>query len=225
MGVIRPESRTARGRGLAFRKVVAFDKIGAIGEEYLSMNWERLGMFRTVAVEPIPRTVILLVLAVGVGVVMNAHGKDSVPKAQKRIIGATATLTEVSSDLSFPARVDTGAETCSLHVEKVEIQDKTAKRVSNIGKTVRFLLKDKDGKTKWADAIIADAVRVRSSSLKTGEYDHRYKVRLTLQWKDFRKEVLVTLNDRTAMEFPLLIGRNFLQGDFLVDVSQNNDQG
>jgi hypothetical protein len=39
---------------------------------------------------------------------------------------------------------------------------------------------------------------------------------------DFEKKVLVTLNDRTDMEFPLLIGRNFLRGDFLVDVEKND---
>ncbi len=171
------------------------------------------------------RPASMLAITIGVGVTMKAHSSDSTEKRQMRIIGATATLTEVSSGLSFPARIDTGAATCSLHVEKLEIQDKTAKRVHNVGKTARFLLRDKDGKTKWAEAIIAAAVRVKSSSLRSGEYDHRYKVRLTLQWKDFRKEVLVTLNDRTDMEFPLLIGRNFLAGDFLVDVAQNNDPG
>ena len=46
-----------------------------------------------------------------------------------------------------------------------------------------------------------------------------------MQWKDFRKEVLVTLNDRTDMEYPLLLGRNFLRGDFLVDVAQDADKG
>ena len=55
-----------------------------------------------------------------------------------------------------------------------------------------------------------------------GEFDHRYKVRLTLKWNDFEKEVVVTLNDRTDMEFPLLIGRNFLRGDFLVDVEKSD---
>ena len=63
-----------------------------------------------------------------------------------------------------------------------------------------------------------------ASSLKSGEVDHRYKVRLTLQWKDFRKEVLVTLNDRTSMEYPLFIGRNFLDSDFLVDVALDKEQ-
>ena len=48
------------------------------------------------------------------------------------------------------------------------------------------------------------------------------KCRLSLKWKDFTKDVLVTLNDRTEMVYPLLIGRNFLRGDFIVDVDQDN---
>src|SRR5262245_22185930 len=57
---------------------------------------------------------------------------EAAGKPTKRVIGATATLTETNSGLTFTARVDTGAETCSLHVEKIEIQDKTPKRVQNI---------------------------------------------------------------------------------------------
>ena len=93
----------------------------------------------------------------------------------------------------------------------------------NIGKTVRFLVKGSSGKTEWIETKIAAAVRIKSSVFKNGEFDRRYKVRLTLQWKEFRKEVLVTLNDRTEMAYPLLIGRNFLRGDFLVDVDQKGD--
>ena len=169
-------------------------------------------------------TVVLVAILLGVCGIMDASGNDVAAKPAKRTIGATATLTEVNSGFAFPARIDTGAETCSLHVEKIEIQDKTARRTKNVGKSVRFLLKGSDGKTQWVEGIVADAVRVKSSSLKSGEVDHRYKVRLTLQWKDVRKEVLVTLNDRTSMEYPLLIGRNFLESDFLVDVDLDKDQ-
>ena len=140
------------------------------------------------------------------------------PENKKRIIGATATLTEASSGLPFSARVDTGAASCSLHVEKIEIDDEAKKPLDNIGKAVRFQIKNEQGKTAWVDSTIAGVVRVRSSALKDGDFDRRYKVRLTLQWDDFEKEVLVTLNDRTDMQFPLLIGRNFLRHDFLVDV-------
>jgi len=155
---------------------------------------------------------------------MNVDAANPPVTPGKRIIGATAMLSEASTGFPFPARIDTGAETCSLHVEKLEIEDKTHSRVRNIGKTIRFLLKGSDGNTKWVEGVVADAVRVKSSSLKGGGVDHRYKVRLTLQWKDVRKEVLVTLNDRTAMEYPVLSGRNFLQGDFVVDVDVDQAQ-
>jgi hypothetical protein len=172
-----------------------------------------------------PWPALLGLFTVGIVMTTTALGKEAAAKKEKRIIGATAVLTEVSSGISFLARIDTGAETCSLHVEKIEIQDKAARRVRNVGKAIRILLKDKEGNTHWIDGIVADAVRVKSSSLPGGEYDHRYKVRLTLQWQDIRKEVLVTLNNRTDMEYPLLLGRNFLRGDFLVDVSQDGGKG
>jgi hypothetical protein len=189
------------------------------------MTSAELEMFQTVALRRFLTPVLLAALVVSVLTATNTSGKDSAKKKEKLVIGSTATVTETSSGVSFPARIDTGAETCSLHVEKVQIDDKTARRLRNVGKTARFLIKDNNGKTHWVEAIIADAVRIKSSSLKVGEYDHRYKVRLTLQWKDFTKEVLVTLNDRTDMEYPLLLGRNFLSGDFLVDVAQDGDQG
>jgi hypothetical protein len=189
------------------------------------MDSEQPEVFGMVSWRAVAKEAVAMVIVfAGVCGVLHAEGKDASEKEQKRVIGATATFTESSSGLSFSARVDTGAETCSLHVEKIEIQDKTPKRARNIGKTVRFLLKGNDGKTQWAEAIIADNVRVKSPALKTGEYDYRYKVRLTLQWKDLRKEVLVTLNDRTSMEYPLLVGRNFLHGDLLVDVDLDKDQ-
>jgi hypothetical protein len=150
-----------------------------------------------------------------------ASGKN-VSSKSKHIIGATATLTETESGLKFSARIDTGAHSCSLHVEKVEIENESSSRVRNVGKTAHITLKDAKGKTARIKAKIAEAVRVKSSALSRGEFDHRYKVRLKLKWKEVEKEVLVTLNDRTEMEFPLLIGRNFLRGDFLVDVDQND---
>lgn len=165
---------------------------------------------------------VAVALAAAGSFAMGDEAKQPNVRGEKRVIGATATITVANADMSFPARIDTGAGTCSLHVEKLEIQDKSAKRTHNVGKTARFSLRDAVGNTKWVEATIAAAVRVKSSSLRQGEYDHRYKVRLTLEWRGFRKEVLVTLNDRTNMEFPLLIGRNFLEGDFLVDVAQDN---
>jgi hypothetical protein len=154
----------------------------------------------------------------------RAEGQEPVSTSEKHIIGATETITEANSGIEFAARIDTGAKTCSLHVEQMEIEDESTRRLENIGKTVRFLIKGEGGKAAWLERQIVAAVRVKSSMLKTGEFDQRYKVRLALEWKNVRKEVLVTLNDRTEMAYPMLIGRNFLRGDFLVDVAKQNDE-
>jgi len=163
------------------------------------------------------RGAILVALCLLLIFLVDAGGQ-TVSKPKKQIIGATAILVEESSSLPFAARVDTGAASCSLHVEKIEIADEAKIPKDNIGKLIRFQIKNEQGGTAWVDSRIASVVRVRSSALKEGGFDRRYKVPVTLKWGDFGKEVLVTLNDRTEMNFPLLIGRNFLRRDFLVDV-------
>jgi hypothetical protein len=165
---------------------------------------------------------IAFLLAIASAGAFGAKG-DSVPTPSKHIIGPTAILTEVTTGFSFPARVDTGAHSCSVHVEKIEIEGESDSRLDNVGKPIRFLLKGADGETEWVESKIATAVRVKSPSLKRGKFDRRYKVPITLEWNGFKKKVLVTLNDRTSMEYPLLIGRNFLRGDFLVDVDKKEN--
>ncbi len=149
------------------------------------------------------------------------------PNEEKCIIGSTATLLEKQSGLKFRARVDTGAKSCSLHVEKIEIQDASTKEdvvermTENIGKVITFVVKNGEGKTHILKRKIATYVIIKTSNKAEGK--RRYKVPLTFLWKNMEKEVLVTLNDRQHMDYPLLLGRNFLHGDFLVDVELNSD--
>lgn len=145
-------------------------------------------------------------------------------KPPTRVIGATAGFLETSSGIVYKARVDTGATTCSIHAEKIKIEDEvkakpgSKKMLKNIGKKVSFDLIGSDGKAKRVETTIADTVRVKTSE----EKERRYKVWLTLRHRDVERRVHVTLNDRSHMEFPLLIGRNFLCGKFLVDVAQKH---
>src|SRR5262245_35948912 len=102
------------------------------------------------------RITVAIIAATAIGSLVDSSvwSKDSAPaKARKQVIGATSELSEVSSGIAFEARIDTGAETCSLHVERIEIQDKTARRVDNIGKAIRIELKDKHGKLHWIDGV------------------------------------------------------------------------
>ncbi|MEX2092405.1 MAG: RimK/LysX family protein [Pirellulales bacterium] len=145
--------------------------------------------------------------------------------SSKHVIGATATITESTSGLQFAARIDTGATTCSIHAEKWVIEDPSRQPAQNIGKPIRVLIKNEKGDQAWVDAVVAGRVQVRSSVQREDDYHGRYKVRLPLEWNGVKKEVLVTINDRTDMAYPLLIGRNFLRGDFLVDVERDSADG
>jgi hypothetical protein len=134
-------------------------------------------------------------------------------------IGPVTTITEVSSGLPFPARVDTGATTCSIHYEAIEIENPAKNPEDNVGKRVRVLIKNPDGDEEWITTKIVDHVTVRTST----KDDERYKIQLKLRWQDVEKNVLVTLKDREKMKYPLLVGRNFLRGNFLVDVNMEAD--
>jgi hypothetical protein len=137
------------------------------------------------------------------------------PTPTPRLIGATTTVTEVSTGLPIAARVDTGATRCSIHCEAVEIEDADPDPTKNIGKPIRFLVRNESGESKWVESTIIDRVMVRTAA----KDEDRYMVRLNLRTADVEKRVNVTLDDRQKMQYPLLIGRNFLRDDFLVNVS------
>ncbi len=81
------------------------------------MDGEAVDSFRMGRRAAVARVTIgLVAIFAGVCAVMGASGNDVSVKPAKRTIGATAMLTEMNSGFAFPARIDTGAETCSLHV-------------------------------------------------------------------------------------------------------------
>lgn len=132
-----------------------------------------------------------------------------------RLIGATTTVTEVSSGLPFAARVDTGAKICAIHCEAFEIDDANPDPRKNVGKPIRLLVRNEAGASKWVESTIIDRVTVRTAA----QDEERYKVWLTFRWESVEKQVAATLDDRHHMQYPLLLGRNFLRDDFLVNVS------
>lgn len=137
---------------------------------------------------------------------------------EKVTIGATADVIETQSGFRYSARVDTGAKSCSIHASKVRVEDPGKSMLKNIGKKISFELVSADGERKRVTTTIADTVRVKTSE----EKERRYKVWLTLRHAGVERRVHVSLNDRSHMDFPLLIGRNFLCGKFLVDVAEGH---
>ena len=134
---------------------------------------------------------------------------------QKQIVGATEVVFVKEANMSFKARVDTGAKTSSIHAENIEFDSSGDPG----GKPISFYLVTKEGQSKKIETRVISVVKVRTSA----QSEHRFVVPLHIKWNDSEKIVSVTLNDRRSMEYRILLGRNWLRGDFIVDVDKNNE--
>ena len=136
-------------------------------------------------------------------------------ESHKQVVGATELIFIENANLNFKARVDTGAKTSSIHAEGIEVDLSGDPR----GKSISFYVVTKEGQSRKIQSRVNSVVKVRTSE----QSEHRYVVPLVMKWKSSKKTVLVTLNDRSSMEYRLLLGRNWLRGDFVVDVDKNNE--
>ena len=130
------------------------------------------------------------------------------------IIGAVEWVTVEPGNLRLEARVDTGAETTSVHAENIQLVEKDGKRY------VQFTLLDPaSGKPVALEERLRRKVLIKQSA---GDPERRYVVRMWLTLGETRSRVDVTLSDRDFLDYPLLIGRNFLIDTMIVDVSQQH---
>ena len=143
-------------------------------------------------------------------IVVNCLTACATPSGQKVVIGAVETLRVRDADLAFRARIDTGAEASSIHATGVLVE----------GTDVSFTLENELGDRRALRMRLVDEANVRTAQGN----DVRPRVALTLTLGDIEKRVLVSLRDRAGMEHRLLVGRDFLAGDFVVDVSRGDDR-
>lgn len=117
-------------------------------------------------------------------------------------------LPEVSRN-KILARIDTGAKSSSVHCEKYWIESVKGKKVLYAAVLNRHhLLKFTQFRIK----------KVKSSN---GLAEKRFVVKLNLEIGEHLFEADFTLSNRRKMKHPVLLGRRFLRGHFLVDVSRN----
>lgn len=131
---------------------------------------------------------------------------------KKILIGSKEYVYIPAIKVIYKARIDTGATTTSIHALEIEefMQDGQ--------KWVKFKLSDEKGN------LIENSLRVeRMVSIKRHEAkdQKRYVVKMRINLDKISQVVDVSLTDRSKFTFPLLIGRNFLNGNFIVDVSKS----
>ncbi len=116
--------------------------------------------------------------------------------------------------VTYRARIDTGATGTSVHATDVVRFERDGQR------WVRFQLDNPDGDPITLEREVQHRVRIIQASVDDDEYERRYVVLLTLTMGSRSKEIEVSLSDRANMEYSILIGRDFLRNDAVVDVGQ-----
>lgn len=130
---------------------------------------------------------------------------------EKVIIGSVELIDLPQLKLqNVPARIDTGAESCALWASEVKL-------VKGKLQTVFF---DKSSPYYSGQTFTFDNFKKVDVTSSNGARQKRFKISLKVRIKDQDINCDFTLADRSTQTYPVLIGRNFLSGRFLVDVSK-----
>ncbi len=117
----------------------------------------------------------------------------------------------------FKARIDTGATTTSINAIDIEAFERHGKPWA------RLVVKDPGRKKKFSlEMPVSRIAKIKKRGVD-GETE-RPAVKLDLTLGEATKPVNVNLADRKGFEYPLLIGRDFLRGLAIVDVSKKYTQ-
>lgn len=136
------------------------------------------------------------------------------PVPDRHIIGEVEPVTLLKADFTLPARIDTGATTSSLDATDIEPFERDGK------KWVRFSLTDRrSGETVRLESRLSRMVKITSHGL-TRQERPVVKLKAIMGGVELHREF--TLADRSKFTYQALIGRNFLQGEFIVDVNRKN---
>lgn len=135
---------------------------------------------------------------------------------EKKIIGRTeiVDLPELGM-YSIHAKVDTGAETSVIHCEDMEVIEKEGHLY-----IVGHVKPHED-----SDEILSISFPVhRERKVKSsfGQSENRHIFITKIKMFSTLYDIKLSFRDRSAMSYPMLLGRNFITGKFLVDVSRKN---
>ena len=130
------------------------------------------------------------------------------PIQAKDVIGWLEYVTIHPGDLRLKAKIDTGAKYSSLSCDCHEVIEKNGE------KYIRFTITNDAGKQLLLERKIE---RIAKLKRHFGESQERIVVRLGICLGNVYKEAEVNIIDRTGFNYPMLIGRDFLTGNFVVD--------
>jgi hypothetical protein len=159
------------------------------------------GCFTYLKGQQISKTIFLILPFIAFLSITPLHAEDRA----KTVIGAVEEVILFPWGAKLPARIDTGAGMASLDVRDLTVKKKVA----------QFRLPEKYGNTLISLPVIR-YIKVQSADSR----GRRPVVEIELCMGSKRIRVQANLNNRSWVEYPLMLGRNVLNQGFMVDCAQ-----
>ena len=138
-------------------------------------------------------------------------------KRKLQIIGTTDCIDFMDAEIeNLPCKIDTGAAISAIHADRIQIIEK-----NGVDFLAFKLLDKKHPKFNNIEILTSDFTEKRIKN-SFGEAENRFQVKLKIRVFDKVYNSSFTLTNRKQMTYPVLLGKKFLKGKFLVDVSQFN---
>ena len=132
---------------------------------------------------------------------------------EKKVVGQVEYAYISPPDIKLQARIDTGANTSSIHALNIEPFERDSKE------WVRFDIVLEDT-THTIMRPVSRTVKIIQANAK--EPVTRYAVMLNITLGNAVQNIEFTLSDRSQLSYPLLLGRNFLKDIWIVDIAKKH---
>jgi len=113
-------------------------------------------------------------------------------------------------------KMDTGAYTSSIHCRNIEVREIDGKEA------VAFTLLDPTHLQFNNKEFIVQEFRVKQIKNSFGSSENRFVIKSKIELFGKIWPIELSLSERGEMRFPILIGRRFLMGNFVVDTAKYN---
>jgi len=153
---------------------------------------------------PVSLSAALMLLLVSV-LLLLPPGKGGA--GEKFTVGEVEDVILMPWGVKLPARIDTGAATSSLDARELTVKNNIAE----------FRLPKKYGNLQLR-LPVTEWQKIRSADFK----ERRPVVKITFCMGPKLIHTQVTLNDRSTVRYPLIIGRDVLKDNFVVDCMHSN---
>lgn len=129
------------------------------------------------------------------------------------IAGGVETLYIIPLKMPFHARMDTGAETSSLDAKNLRPFERDGE------KWVSFDVINRKNGEKYH---FEKPIKRKTNIVRTENKERRYVVHMDIKMGNELINTEFTLNDREKFDYQILIGRNIINGRFIIDPTLEN---